>query len=94
MRGLASCCRTGSCPWSYLYRHMIAPLTDAGHRVVVPDLVGFGRSDKPADRAAYTYQRHPDWLREVALGCLDLRNVTVGSTTCLVATRLTKTGER
>src|SRR5690606_23144578 len=38
----------GEPSWSYLYRHMIGPLVDAGHRVVVPDLVGFGRSDKPA----------------------------------------------
>jgi haloalkane dehalogenase len=61
----------GEPTWSYLYRKMIPPLVDAGHRVVAPDFVGFGRSDKPGDRSDYTYQRHVDWmtafLRAVAL---------------------------
>ncbi|MCA1665725.1 MAG: alpha/beta fold hydrolase, partial [Myxococcales bacterium] len=51
----------GEPSWSFLYRKMVPPLLRAGHRVVVPDLIGFGRSDKPADRRAYTYQRHVDW---------------------------------
>lgn len=67
----------GEPSWSYLYRRVIPPLVAAGHRCVAPDLVGFGRSDKPADRSAYTYQRHLDWLREAVLDRLDLRGVTL-----------------
>ena len=52
----------GEPSWSYLYRRMIPVLTGAGLRAVAPDLVGFGRSDKPASRKDYTYQRHVDWL--------------------------------
>lgn len=52
----------GEPTWSYLYRHMIPPLADAGLRVLAPDLIGFGRSDKPARVADYSYQRHTDWL--------------------------------
>jgi haloalkane dehalogenase len=52
----------GEPAWSYLYRHMIPPLAAAGHRVVAVDLVGFGRSDKPARAADYSYERHVDWL--------------------------------
>src|SRR5215212_12061950 len=48
----------GEPSWSYLYRKMIPVLTDAGLRAIAPDLVGFGRSDKPASRTDYTYQRH------------------------------------
>ena len=46
-------CLHGNPSWSYLYRHMIPVFTEAGLRVVAPDLVGFGRSDKPADEAAH-----------------------------------------
>jgi haloalkane dehalogenase len=53
----------GEPTWSYLYRRMIAPLAAAGRRVVAPDLIGFGRSDKLADRGDYSYQSHVDWLR-------------------------------
>ncbi|MEU0571274.1 haloalkane dehalogenase [Nonomuraea sp. NPDC005983] len=53
------------------------PLVAAGHRCVAPDLVGFGRSDKPASRFAYTYQSHVDWLRETVFDRLDLRDVTM-----------------
>ncbi|MER6946073.1 alpha/beta fold hydrolase [Nonomuraea sp. NPDC000554] len=56
----------GEPTWSYLYRHVIPPLVAAGHRCVAADLVGFGRSDKPASRFAYTYQSHVDRLRETA----------------------------
>jgi haloalkane dehalogenase len=66
----------GEPSWSYLYRKMIPPIVAAGHRAVAPDLVGFGRSDKPARRADYTYQRHVDWMRAV-LDRLDLRRVTL-----------------
>ena len=52
----------GEPSWSFLYRKMIPPLVAAGHRVVAPDLVGFGRSDKPSERGDYTYQRHVDWM--------------------------------
>jgi haloalkane dehalogenase len=55
----------GEPSWSYLYRKMIPPLAAAGHRVIAPDLVGFGRSDKPSLRADYTYQRHVDWIAGV-----------------------------
>lgn len=51
----------GEPTWSYLYRHMIGELTDAGLRVIVPDLIGFGRSDKPSAIADHSYDRHVDW---------------------------------
>ena len=53
----------GEPSWSFLYRKMIPIFVEAGYRAVVPDLVGFGRSDKPADRNDYTYQRHVDWMQ-------------------------------
>jgi haloalkane dehalogenase len=66
----------GEPSWSFLYRHMVPVLVEAGHRVVVPDLVGFGRSDKPAEQADYTYARHVEWMAQVVFDHLDLRNVT------------------
>ncbi len=66
----------GEPSWSYLYRKMIPIITAAGHRAVAPDLVGFGRSDKPTRREDYTYQRHVDWMRH-ALVSLDLRGATL-----------------
>ena len=69
-------CLHGEPSWSYLYRKMIPLLAAAGHRVVAPDLVGFGRSDKPSERSDYTYQRHVDWLRAV-IEALDLRRITL-----------------
>jgi haloalkane dehalogenase len=66
----------GEPSWSYLYRKMIPIVVAAGHRVIAPDLVGFGRSDKPVRREEYTYQRHVDWMRHV-LVALDLRDVTL-----------------
>jgi haloalkane dehalogenase len=65
----------GEPSWSFLYRKMIPVLTAAGLRAVVPDLVGFGRSDKPADRNDYTYQRHVDWMRAF-IEAIDLRDAT------------------
>jgi haloalkane dehalogenase len=66
----------GEPSWSFLYRKMIPIVVAAGHRAVAPDLVGFGRSDKPASRTDYTYQRHVDWLRALVVG-LDLRDITL-----------------
>ena len=66
----------GEPTWCYLYRHMIPPLVAAGHRVVVPDLVGFGRSDKPTAMSDYTYARHVDWMRQLLFDHLDLRGIT------------------
>ena len=62
--------------WSYVYRKMIPPLVAAGHRVLAPDLVGFGRSDKPARCKDYTYARHVAWLTEWFLA-MDLSRVTL-----------------
>jgi haloalkane dehalogenase len=67
----------GEPSWSYLYRTMIPPLAEAGHRVVAPDLIGFGRSDKPTPRTEYTYQRHVDWLAETVFDRLDLSGLTL-----------------
>jgi haloalkane dehalogenase len=66
----------GEPSWSFLYRHMIPVLVDAGLRAVAPDLVGFGRSDKPAERGDYTYQRHVDWMASW-LEAVDLSDVTL-----------------
>ncbi len=70
-------CLHGEPSWSYLYRHMIPPMVDAGLRVVAPDLVGFGRSDKPARRQDCTYARHLEWLRAAVFDHLDLRDITL-----------------
>jgi haloalkane dehalogenase len=70
-------CLHGEPSWSFLYRHMIPPLAAAGLRVVAPDLVGFGRTDKPADRNDYTYARHVEWLRETVFDRLDLTGITL-----------------
>jgi haloalkane dehalogenase len=66
----------GEPSWSYLYRKMIPILTAAGYRAVVPDLVGFGRSDKPAQRTDYTYQRHVEWMRSL-MRALNLWNINL-----------------
>lgn len=66
----------GEPSWSYLYRKMIPVITAAGYRAIAPDLVGFGRSDKPARREDYTYQRHVDWMRGF-LEALDLKGITL-----------------
>jgi haloalkane dehalogenase len=67
----------GEPSWSFLYRRMIPVLVDAGLRVVAPDLVGFGRSDKPVAQADYTYARHVGWMREALFDRLDLSDVTL-----------------
>lgn len=66
----------GNPTWAYLYRNFIPPLVAAGHRVIAVDLVGCGRSDKPADRLDYTQDRHIDWLEKWLLA-LDLRDITL-----------------
>lgn len=66
----------GEPSWSYLYRKMIAPLVAAGHRVIAPDLVGFGKSDKPVERSDYTYARHVAWMQSL-LDQLQLRDITL-----------------
>jgi haloalkane dehalogenase len=66
----------GEPTWGYLNRKLIPPLVDAGRRVVAPDLIGFGRSDKPAAREDYTYERHVRWTGAL-LEALDLRDVVL-----------------
>jgi haloalkane dehalogenase len=70
----------GEPSWSFLYRKMIPPIVEAGHRAVAPDLIGFGRSDKPTSTDDYTYARHVAWvssfldtagLRDITLVCQD-----------------------
>ena len=69
-------CLHGEPTWSYLYRKMIPVFTAAGHRCVAPDLYGFGRSDKPVDDAAYTFDFHRNSLLAL-VERLDLKNVTL-----------------
>jgi len=69
-------CFHGEPSWSYLYRKLLPPLVDAGHRVICPDLAGFGRSDKPADFGWYSYDRHVEQVAGVLDG-LDLSGATV-----------------
>src|SRR6185312_15098936 len=66
----------GEPSWSYLYRRMIPPLVEAGHRVIAPDLVGFGRSDKPMKQQDYTYARHVAWMSALVFDRLDLTDIT------------------
>ena len=65
----------GEPSWSYLYRGIIAPLM-ARHRVVAPDLVGFGRSDKPAETTDYSYEKHVAWMSAWLLA-VDLKDITL-----------------
>jgi haloalkane dehalogenase len=66
----------GEPSWSYLYRTMIPGIVDGGFRAVAPDLIGFGRSDKPAGRDDYTYQRHVDWT-QTFIETLQVQHVTL-----------------
>lgn len=66
----------GEPTWSYLYRNIIPALAARGRRVIAPDLVGFGRSDKPADRSDYTNERHVAWMSGW-LAALDLKGLTL-----------------
>ncbi len=67
----------GEPSWSFLYRTMIPVLAAGGLRVVAPDLVGFGRSDKPASASDYTYARHVEWMRTAVLERLGLKRITL-----------------
>ena len=66
----------GEPSWSYLYRYMIPPLRDEGFRVIAPDLVGFGKSDKPASKHAYSYASHVAWMRQF-IETLNLASITL-----------------
>ena len=67
----------GEPSWCFLYRKMIPVLTGAGLRCIAPDLIGFGRSDKPAGRNDYTYARHVEWMRAALFDALDLQGVNL-----------------
>jgi haloalkane dehalogenase len=67
----------GEPSWSYLYRTMIPVLAAARLQIVAPDLVGFGRSDKPSERSDYSYARHVEWMRALLWDHLDLSDVTL-----------------
>ncbi len=66
----------GEPSWSYLYRTMIPPLSDAGFRVIAPDLIGFGKSDKPTRKSDYTYAGHVEWMKQF-VELLDLNNINL-----------------
>ena len=66
----------GEPSWSYLYRHMIPPIASAGLRAIAPDLIGFGKSDKPAAQSDYSYEMHVAWMLQF-LETLNLRNITL-----------------
>ncbi len=84
----------GEPSWSFLYRHMIPPVVAAGMRVVAPDLIGFGKSDKPVAREAYTYESHVGWMKQfletLALGRITLFGQDWGS---LIGLRLAAENE-
>ena len=67
----------GEPSWSFLYRKMIPVLVAAGHRCIAPDLVGFGRSDKPGELDDYSYERHVNWMTEALFDNLDVRGATL-----------------
>jgi haloalkane dehalogenase len=69
-------CLHGQPSWSYLYRKMIPLFVDAGCRVIAPDMIGFGKSDKPTDRENYTYANHVAWVKAL-IEDLDLTNITL-----------------
>jgi haloalkane dehalogenase len=67
----------GEPSWSYLYRHIITILTKNGMRVIAPDLIGFGKSDKPSQISDFTYSRQEEWLRMALFDILELRDITL-----------------
>jgi len=70
-------CMHGEPSWSYLYRKLIPLLVAAGHRLIAPDLVGFGKSDKPSEQSDYTFARHVAWMQEAIIDHLDLSRATL-----------------
>ncbi|MEM6803192.1 MAG: haloalkane dehalogenase [Bacteroidota bacterium] len=66
----------GEPSWSYLYRSMIPVFVKAGYRTIAPDLIGFGRSDKPTEQSDYSYAKHLDWTEEI-ISQLELKNITL-----------------
>ena len=66
----------GEPTWSYLYRKMVPIVSESGYRVIVPDLVGFGKSDKPIDQEDYTYEKHVGWISSF-IESLDLTNINL-----------------
>lgn len=66
----------GEPSWSFLYRKMIPLIAQAGHRAVAPDLIGFGKSDKPSKQKDYSYKNHLEWVKAF-IEALDLRNITL-----------------
>jgi len=66
----------GEPTWSLLYRTQIARLAEAGYRAIAPDLIGFGRSDKPTDRSVFTYARHVEWVRQCLFDKIGLSGIT------------------
>jgi haloalkane dehalogenase len=69
-------CLHGEPSWSYLYRFMIPKFAAAGFRVIAPDLIGFGRSDKPTERSSYTYAGHVGWMTSF-ISALNISNITL-----------------
>src|SRR5690606_15618789 len=67
----------GEPSWSFLYRHVMPELAAAGLRAIATDLIGFGRSDKPAEPADHTYARHVEWTRTLLYDALGLTGVTI-----------------
>jgi haloalkane dehalogenase len=67
----------GEPTWSFLWRRVLPVLAGAGLRAIAPDLIGFGRSDKPTEVQDHTYARHVEWVRSFAFDALDLRDVTL-----------------
>lgn len=70
-------CLHGEPSWGFLYRHVAARLLETGHRVVIPDLVGFGRSDKPGEVSDHSYAAHVGWLDALLFGSLGLTDITL-----------------
>ena len=66
----------GEPTWSYLYRKMVPIVSESGYRVIVPDLVGFGKSDKPINQEDYTYEKHVGWISSF-IESLDLTNINL-----------------
>jgi len=62
--------------WSYLYRHLIEKISESGIRVIAPDLIGFGKSDKPAKTKSHSYQLHVEWM-DYFIKLLNLKNITL-----------------